>query len=63
LQSIHKSDEAVILLQQALEIRTEKQGTQHPDVLKTSAALDRLRGGRTPPSRSIALSALRQSVD
>jgi tetratricopeptide (TPR) repeat protein len=63
LQSIHKGEESATLLQQALEIRIEKQGAQHPDALKTFAALDRLLGRRTPPSRSIALSALRQRVD
>ncbi len=62
LQSIQKARSRLTLLQQALEIRTEKQGAQHPDALKTFAALDRLQGGRTPPSRSVALSALRQSV-
>jgi hypothetical protein len=62
LQSIRKSHEALALLQQALEIRTERQGAQHPDALKTLAALDRLREGRTPPSESTVLSALRQRV-
>lgn len=60
LQSIRKSQEAVTLLQQALEIRTEKQGSQHPDALKTLAALERLREGRTPTSDSIALATLPQ---
>ena len=60
LQSIRKSQEAVTLLQQALEIRTAKQGAQHPDALKTLAVLDRLRGRQTPPSGGIALSTFRQ---
>jgi hypothetical protein len=62
LQSMRKGQEAITLLQQALEIRTNVQGAQHPDALKTLAALDRLLEGRTPPSGSITLSALRQSV-
>jgi hypothetical protein len=61
LQSIRKSQEAVTLLQQALEIRTEKQGAQHPDALKTLAALDRLREERTRPSGSITLATLHQA--
>jgi tetratricopeptide (TPR) repeat protein len=58
LRSIRRNEEAMALLQEALEIRTEKQGARHPDVLKTFAALQQLRQGRTPPSGSIALSAL-----
>jgi tetratricopeptide (TPR) repeat protein len=62
LQSMRKNEEALTLLQRALDIRTQKQGAQHPDMLKTLSALDRLQEGRSSPSRSLGLNALQESV-
>lgn len=59
LQSLQKNEEAVTLLQRAVEIRSQRQGAQHPDVLKTLLALDRLQGKRGSPPRSFGVSALR----
>jgi len=62
LQSLDRNEEALLLLQHALEIRTQKQGARHTDVLRTVSALDRLQRRRASPAESVPSDALRQTA-
>jgi tetratricopeptide (TPR) repeat protein len=62
LQSIRKNEEALTLLERSVEIRSQRQGPEHPDVLETLSALNRLRGGQSSRRVNIGLTALRHGA-